>query len=180
MTKEQKERAEQCIDNMLDFFYNVMELRLVLKRFRREGGNLFLRSETRVKVTTFMTKYLQSLGLVTGQEGKGGTGEQMQHPQRMRKKRAMVVFGGKETNVWETPLHDKIKGKLKNAATNDETTTKTTKETSVIDLSHSEPMVPVPTEDFAEKLYIMQSDFTSQSAEQSEEQKKTMESQEER
>ena len=89
----------------------------------------------------------------------------------------MVVFGGGETSVWETPLHDKIKGKTTNAATNDETTTKTTKKTSVINLSNNES---VPTEDFAEKLYIMQSDFTSQSAEQSEEQKKTMESQEER
>ena len=88
----------------------------------------------------------------------------------------MVVFGGGETSVWETPLHEKIKGKTTNAATKDETTTKTTKET-VIDLSSNKS---VPTEDFAEKLSFMQSDFTSQLTEQSEERKKTMEAQEEK
>ena len=128
-----------------------------------------------MKVTTFMTEYLQSLGLVTGQEGNGSKGDQTQPPQRMRKKRAMVVFGGEEPNVWETPLHEKIKGTTTNAATNDETTTKTTEESSVIDLSKSDQ---VPTEDFAEKLSFMQSDFTSQLTEQSEERKKTMEAQE--
>ena len=126
-----------------------------------------------------MTEYIGSLGLTTG---RGKAYEKvMNPPKRPSKKRAVVVFGEGDKNVWEKPLHDKL-NKERTSTTSDNATSKTASPSTLAASGggKTNSKASVLVEDFAEKLSFKQEDFSSQMTESTEARKKEVAAQEEK
>ena len=97
-SKAKKAEAERWLDNTFNYFLQSYGAKMCAKAFNKGDESALPRREERQKVTTFMSSYIKSLNLQSSIQTEESVN--LQPPKRKSKKRAMVVYGDGDDNVW--------------------------------------------------------------------------------